>query len=179
MWDSIVGWEMWEGVGTGVAWTVTLCLMAAGLLGCVVPALPGHLFILIGAIAHRLMLGREGSGLEWWSFLVLVLLMAISQAFEIASGAAGTRWFGGTRWGALGAFIGGIAGLFFFPVGLVAGPLAGAFVAEMIFAKKDPKFAASSGVGSVVGTLAGIAMKIVIAVLMLVWFFLDVWVIGK
>lgn len=178
MWDAIIGWEMWDGVGTGAAWVVTICLMASGLIGCVLPILPGHLILLIGAIAHRLMLGREGSGLEWWSFVVIVVLIAISQALEIASGAAGTKWFGGTKWGALGAFAGGIVGLFFLPVGLLLGPLAGAFAAEMLFAKKDPRFATSSGVGSVVGTLAGMVGKIVFGLLIVIWFFCDVFWIG-
>lgn len=168
---------MWDDVGTGAAWVVTICLMVAGLVGCVLPILPGHLIILIGALAHRLMLGREGSGLEWWSFAVLVILMAASQAFEFASGAAGSRWFGGTKWGALGAFVGSIVGLFFLPFGLLLGPLLGAFAAEMLFAKKRPKFAASSGIGSVVGTLAGMGMKIVVGLLMVGWFFVDVFAI--
>lgn len=178
MWDTIVGLDMWGGVGTGVAWIVTSCLLAAGLIGCVVPVLPGHVILLIGAFAHWLML-RDASGVEWWTFAVLILLAVLSQTFEIASGAAGTRWFGGTRWGVLGAFIGSIAGLFFLPFGLLVGPLAGAFVAEMAFARKNPKFAASSGVGSVVGTLAGMAVKIVVGVLMIVWFLIDVFWIGR
>jgi uncharacterized protein YqgC (DUF456 family) len=106
---------------------------------------------------------------------VLILLMAISQAFEFASGAAGARWFGGTRWGALGAFAGSIVGMFFLPFGLLLGPLIGAFAAEILVAKKKPKLAASSGVGSVVGTIAGMAMKIVIGLLMIGWFFADVF----
>lgn len=177
MWDAITGWELWGGVGSGIAWTVTICLMIAGLVGCILPILPGHLIILIGAVAHRLMLGREGSGLEWWSFLVLVLLLAASQAFEIASGAAGSRWFGGTRWGAIGAFVGSLVGLFFLPFGLLLGPLIGAFAAEMLFAKKQPKFAASSGVGSVVGTIAGMVVKVIVGVLMIIWFVVDaLWI---
>ena len=178
MWDSILAWEMWGSVGAGAAWVVTVCLLIAGLVGCVLPILPGHLIILIGALAHWFMRGKD-SGLEWWSFVILVLLMAGSQAFEFASGAAGSRWFGGTKWGALGAFIGSIVGLFFLPFGLLLGPLMGAFVAEILVAKKKPKFAASSGVGSVVGTIAGMAMKIVVGVLMIAWFFVDVFWIGK
>lgn len=161
-----------------MAWLITSCLIIAGLVGCILPILPGHLIILIGAIAHRLMLG-EDSGLRWWSFLVLILLMAISQVFEIISGAAGTKWFGGTRWGAGGALVGSIVGLFFLPFGLLLGPLIGAFAFEMAFARKDTKPAAISGVGSVVGTLAGMGFKILVGVLMIVWFFLDVFLIGK
>ncbi len=178
MWESIQSSGMWQGAGTGMAWLVTICLMLAGLAGCVLPVLPGHLILLIAAIAHRLMLGAE-SGLQWWSFLILVVLMAISQVFEMISGAAGTKWFGGSRWGALGALAGSIAGLFFLPLGLLLGPLIGAFVGEIAFAKKHPHPAAISGVGSVVGTLAGMAFKIVVGLMMIGWFFLDVFLIGQ
>jgi uncharacterized protein len=168
----------WAGVGTGAAWTVTLLLFAVGLAGCVIPALPGHLFILIGGVSHRLMLGPEGSGLQWWSFLVLGLLMAASQTFEFLSGAAGAKWFGGTRWGAAGALVGSIVGLFFFPLGLLVGPLAGAVFFEMAFARQQTRPALTSGVGSVVGTLAGMGFKMVVALAMILWFFLDVFFIG-
>lgn len=177
MWEAIQSSGAWQGAGTGVAWLVTVCLLLAGLIGCVLPVLPGHLILLIAAIAHRLMLGAE-SGLQWWSFIILVILMAISQAFEMISGAAGTKWFGGTRWGALGAIVGSIVGMFFLPFGLLLGPLIGAFVGEIAFAKKQTHHAAISGVGSVVGTLAGMGFKIVIGVLMIGWFFLDVFLIG-
>ena len=117
----------------------------AGAVGCVLPVLPGHLIILMAAVAHRLMLGADGSGLEWWSFVVLVALLAISQTLEVLSGAAGTRWFGGTRWGAFGALAGGIAGIFFMPFGLLVGPLLGAFICEIAFAKKETRPAVISG----------------------------------
>ena len=153
-------------------------MLLAGAIGCVLPMLPGHLIILIATIGHRLMLG-EAAGLRWWSFVILIALMAISQTFEILSGAAGSKWFGGTRWGAAGALLGTIIGLFFLPFGLLLGPLIGAFVGEIAFARKHPHHAAISGVGSVVGTLAGMAVKMVVGAVMIGWFFLDVFLIGK
>lgn len=158
-------------------WIVTLSLLIVGLIGCVLPALPGHLFILLAAIGYRLMEGAD-AGLAWWSFLILILLMAISQTLEIVGGSLGARWFGGSKWGAIGALAGGIAGIFFLPFGLLLGPLIGAFSFEMAFAKKKPRESAVSGVGSVVGTLAGMAVNVVIGLMMILWFFLDIWVIG-
>jgi len=178
MWETIQSWEAWGGVGTGVAWLVTGCLLVAGLVGCVLPVLPGHLILLVAAVAHRLMLGAEDSGLRWWSFLVLVVLMAGSQLFEMVSGAAGTRWFGGSRWGALGALVGTVVGLFFLPFGLLLGPLVGAFVREVALERKETSPAVVSGVGSVVGTLAGLVVKAAVGLLMVLWFFLDVFLIG-
>ena len=169
---------MWETILSNGGWVVTICLLLAGAIGCVLPMLPGHLIILIATIGHRLMLG-EAAGLRWWSFVILIALMAISQTFEILSGAAGSKWFGGTRWGAAGALLGTVVGLFFLPFGLLLGPLIGAFVGEIAFARKHPHHAAISGVGSVVGTLAGMAIKMVVGAVMISWFFLDVFLIEK
>lgn len=158
-------------------WIVTLGLLIAGLVGCVIPIIPGHLLILAAAIGYRLMLGPD-AGLAWWSFAVLILLLAISQIFEILSGSLGSKWFGGSKWGAVGALLGGIVGLFFMPFGLLLGPLAGAFSFELAFGRKTSRQSAVSGVGSVVGTIAGMGIKIIVGISMVIWFFLDIWVIG-
>ncbi len=161
-------------LGTGVAWLVTGCLLVAGFLGTIIPFLPGHLIIFFAAVAHWLML-REESGVEWWTFAVLVVLLIISQVFEFLSGAMGSRWFGGSRWGAGGALLGGIVGMFFLPFGLILGPLVGAMVFEFAFAKKEVRESTVSGVGSVLGTVAGLMVKIIVGVTMIVWFVADVF----
>ena len=152
-------------------------LLIAGAIGCFIPVLPGHLILFIAAVAHRLMLGKD-SGLVWWSFLILGALMAVSQVMEMVSGAAGTKWFGGTRWGAFGAIAGGIVGMFFMPFGLIVGPLAGAVACELAFARQETREALRSGVGSVVGTIAGLGIKLGIGAAMVVWFFADVFWVG-
>lgn len=178
VWESIQTSAIWGGVGIGVAWLVTASLLVSGLIGCVLPVLPGHLILFMAAVAHRLMLGAEGSGLVWWSFVILGALMALSQTLEMLSGAAGTKWFGGSRWGALGALAGGVVGMFFMPVGLLVGPLVGAMAGEIAVARKTARPAVISGVGSVVGTLAGMGIKLAIGAVMIAWFFLDVFLIG-
>ncbi|MBT8043369.1 MAG: DUF456 domain-containing protein [Verrucomicrobiae bacterium] len=163
-------------IGSVVAWVVTICLLIVGFAGTLVPFLPGHLILFFAAFAHWLML-REDSGVEWWTFVVLGLLLTLSQVFEFMSGAVGTRWFGGTRWGAAGALIGGIVGMFFMPFGLILGPLIGSMLCEFVFAKKEVRPATVSGVGSVLGTVAGLVVKVVVGVLMIIWFVVDViWI---
>jgi hypothetical protein len=178
VWESIMASPVWGSVGVGAAWLVTVCLLLAGVVGCVLPILPGHLIIFMAAVAHRLLLGAADSGLQWWSFVVLGVLMAISQTLEMVSGAAGAKWFGGTRWGALGALLGALVGMFFMPFGLLVGPLLGALVGELGLARQEARPAVISGVGSVVGTLAGMGIKLAIGLVMIVWFFLDVLLIG-
>ena len=168
----------WGSVGVGAAWLVTGCLLAAGTVGCVLPVLPGHWILLLAAVGHRLMLGAAGSGLHWWSFVVLGLLVALAQVLELLSGAAGAKWFGGSRWGVLGALVGALVGMFFLPFGLLLGPLLGALVAELGLARKETRPAVIAGVGSVVGTVAGIGIKMFLGALMILWFLLDVFLIG-
>ena len=168
--------ELLPTLGTGVAWLVTACLLIAGFIGTLIPFLPGHLIIFIAAIAHWLML-RDDSGVEWWTFTVLAVLLIVSQVLEFLSGAMGARWFGGSKWGAGGALLGGIVGMFFMPFGLILGPLIGAMVFEFSFAKKEVKESTISGVGSVLGTVAGLIIKAIVGVMMIVWFVVDViWI---
>lgn len=181
MWESITDWGGWYGLSIGGAWVATGLLLVVGFAGCFIPVIPGHLMILLAAVSHRLtlgwLLGRD-SGVEWWTFVVLGVLLAIGQAFDLLSGAAGAKWFGGTKWGAAGAMVGGIAGMFFMPFGLVVGPLVGAYAFEAIFAKQETRPAVVSGVGSAVGTLASLVVKVIIGVLMIGWLLADIWWIG-
>jgi uncharacterized protein YqgC (DUF456 family) len=50
MLEAIQASPIWGDVGTGAAWFVTICLLLAGAVGCVLPILPGHLIILIGVL---------------------------------------------------------------------------------------------------------------------------------
>lgn len=177
VWESITEWVNADGVGTATGWAVTVILLLIGVAGCIIPFLPGHLVIFFAAIGHRLMFG-ENSGVEWWTFVVLGILLAASQAFEWVSGALGVRWFGGTKWGALGAIVGGVLGLFFLPFGLVLGPLVGAYLFETHFAKQESRPAMTSGVGSAVGVLSSLVVKVIVGVMMIGWFLVDVFFVG-
>lgn len=165
---------MMEFLENSGAWIVTILLLVCGIAGCIVPVIPGHLLILAGAVCFRLMKGVD-AGIAWWGFVILVAIMAVSQAVEIMSGSLGSKWFGGSRWGGVGAILGSIVGLFFFPVGLLVGPLLGAFVFEMLFARKQTRDSVVSGVGSVVGTVAGMGFKLAAGAVMIAWFFADVF----
>ena len=176
MWEAIAGWGGWNEVGAAGAWLVTLCLLIIGLAGSILPVIPGHLLILMAAVFHWFVF-REGSGVEWWTFAVLIALLAVSQIYEFVSGAAGSRWFGGTKWGAAGAIIGAIVGIFFMPFGLILGPLLGAYAFEMLFSKQGPREAMVSGLGSAAGALSSLVVKVIVALVMIAWFLADVFFI--
>ena len=77
----------------------------------------------------------------------------------------GTKQFGGTKWGVVGSTIGVFAGLFFGPVGVIAGPLVGAVLGELLGGKQVAE-AIRAGWGSFVGLLFGTILKLICCGLM-------------
>jgi len=71
----------------------------------------------------------------------------------------GAKKWGGSRMGAIGAVIGLLAGLFFPPVGIIAGPFLGAVTFELLAGRKANS-ALRSGFGSFIGFLLGTGMKL-------------------
>ena len=153
---------------TTLWWTLTLLLMLVGLVGTVVPLLPGTTVILAAAIGHHLLLGEEHS-VGWWTIAGLALLTALSFVVDFFSGAMGAKYFGASRWGAIGGILGAVVGLFFGLIGLFVGPLIGALVGEMLGGRGILP-AGKSGWGTFLGTTAGIISKLLIGVLMIAWF---------
>lgn len=153
---------------TTLWWTLTLLLMFVGLVGTVVPLLPGTTVILAAAIGHHLLLG-EAHSVGWWTIAGLAALTVLSFIVDFVSGAMGAKYFGASRWGAIGGILGAIVGLFFGIIGLFIGPLIGALVGELL-GGRGVLPAGKSGWGTFLGTTAGIISKVLIGVLMIAWF---------
>ena len=153
-------------------WSTVLLLMAAGLIGTVLPIFPGTTVILAAAILHRLMLGPAKS-IGWWSIAVLVALTLASYALDFAGSWYGARRVGATRWGVAGAVAGVIIGLFFGLPGLLLGPIIGTFAGEIVGGKRLVA-AGRAGWGALLGNLAGTLAKLLLALAMVCWFLVAV-----
>jgi uncharacterized protein len=149
-------------------WLLVVVLFAIGLIGTLLPIVPGAIIILAAAVLHQIMLGSEKS-LGWWNIVALILLTLLSYALEFAGGYFGAKRFGATRWGAFGAMIGAIVGLFFPFPGLIVGPIAGAIAGEFVAGKRLVS-AGRAGWGTLLGNLAGMVGKLTIALVMVSWF---------
>ena len=153
-------------------WVITIILFAVGLLGTVLPFVPGTTVILAAAIIHRIMLGADKS-VGWWLIGILVLLTLLSYGLDFLGGYFGAKYFGATRWGTFGAVVGAIVGLFFGIIGLFVGPVIGALIGEFIAGKKMVD-AGRAGWGSLLGNLGGMFAKLTIALIMIVIFVMSV-----
>ncbi|MHA3774192.1 DUF456 domain-containing protein [Verrucomicrobiota bacterium sgz303538] len=160
-----------------VWWTLTILLMLVGLAGTVLPLLPGTTIILAAAVLHHLLLPANQT-VSWWTIGVLALLTVISYVVDFVSGTVGAKWFGATRWGAIGGFVGAIVGLFFGIIGVFVGPLVGVLLGELL-GGKGLLPAGKSTWGTLLGTTAGIVLRFVIAAIMIGWFLLAALGFGK
>jgi len=142
--------------------------MLLGLVGTVVPMIPGAVLIFAGAVLHRLTLGPEQS-VGWGTLVGLLVLVFLSYGVELLGGTVGARYFGATRWGMIGGILGGIIGLFFSLPGLILGPLLGVLLGELVGGQKLLP-AAKSTWGTIIGTAAGAVVKLVLASAMIGWF---------
>lgn len=152
-------------------WFLTGSLLLVGLIGSVAPILPGPLLIFIAGIVHSVLLPSEG--MSWQGILILCLLLVLAYFVDLAAGAMGARWFGASRWGIVGVFMGGIVGLFFAPIGFIVGPLLGGFVFEVLFAKKRMVPAVKSTWGSLLGTGVGLIVRVFVSLLMILTVLVD------
>lgn len=142
---------------------VVVALMVAGLVGSVVPFVPGPPLILLGALIFAIATDFQPVG--WWQLAILAGLTLCSYALEQLSSAFGARKLGGSRYAALGALVGGIVGIFFGLPGVILGPILGAIGLELLH-RKDLGAGLKSGAGAVVGMLLGVVAKLSLAVVM-------------
>ena len=162
----------------GVKWVIVIVLLVVGFLGSFVPVIPGTTLIFCGVILYYFFMGMESSGLRWPGLVMIGIFYILSIVLDWFSGALGAKWFGSSKWGVVGAIVGGIVGLFFNLPGLIIGPIAGVFIFEIIFGKREIKQASNSTIGTVLGGLAGMLARVILAFGMVLWFVSDVFVVN-
>jgi uncharacterized protein len=147
-----------------IAWCLTVLLMTAGLVGVVLPLIPGTTLILLAALLHKLLVPGI---ISWWTFAGIVALWGLSIVADLGGVVLGTRWFGGSKWGMAGASGGALVGVFFSLPALILGTILGAVAAEKIFAKKTDRAALKAGVGAATGFVISTVARLVCAFAMI------------
>ena len=133
-----------------------IIFMILGIIGCLVPVLPGPPLSFLGLILlHLSRFGHFDSS----TLITLGIIAVVVTIMDYVVPVWGTKRFGGSKYGTRGATVGLVIGLFLGPMGIIIGPLIGAFVGEMIF-KDDTRYALRAGFGSLLGFLTGIGLKL-------------------
>lgn len=145
---------------------LTTC-MFAGIVGSIIPSLPGTTIIVAGALIHGFLTDFTPLNMNYQLTLAALALLAWGGQYVIAG--AGSKKFGASKYGAIGAFVGMVVGLFLpIPAGIFVGTFLGAFLFEIVFALKDLKEAFRAGTGALLGAVASLFFEFFIAVAM-VW----------
>lgn len=147
-----------------IGFVLALLLMGAGLVGCVVPGLPGTPLVLGAAVLHRIYFGASSVGNAALALLVGLALLAL--LLDYLASVLGARALGATWRGMVGAIAGLACGLLAGPVGVVIGPFLGATGLEML-SGRDIKQASRAGLGAFLGLLVGGMGKIACCVAMI------------
>jgi uncharacterized protein len=141
-------------------WIAAVVLIAVGVAGTVLPALPGVPLIFAGVLLAAWIDDFQRIGSV--TLTVLGVLTAVGIVIDYVAAATTARRAGASRQGVIGAAVGTLAGIFSGLWGLVFMPLLGAVVGELI-ANKDALTAGRVGVATWVGLLIAAAIKIAIA----------------
>ncbi|HKL18850.1 MAG TPA: DUF456 domain-containing protein [Halalkalibaculum sp.] len=145
-------------------------LILAGLLGSFLPVLPGPPISYVGLLLLQLTSTPPFSVqfLIIWALIVIAIML-----LDNVVPAWGARKYGGSPYGVWGSILGLIAGFFFPPLGIIIGPIVGAFVGEMAGGKTSDQ-ALRAAWGSFVGFLAGTLMKVIASGMMGYYFFMNI-----
>jgi len=148
-------------------WSLTVILLALGLVGSVLPLLPGTTLIFAGVVIHRLLLPAT---LGWSAVAWIGALWLFSIAADFICTVIGARLFGGTRWGMAGATGGAMVGMFFSLPALLLATILGAVAAEKLLARRTHGQALRSGLGAALGFLASTIVRVLCALAMIALF---------
>jgi len=138
-------------------------LVTCGAVACVIPVLPGPLLSFCGLLC----VAATATGPSVVTLLAFGLVTAVVTVLDYVVPAMSAKQFNCSKWGTWGCFIGTLAGVFFFPLGLLLGPFLGAFLGELISGRKTLQ-AAKGGMGAFLGFLSGVVIKLLACLAMIV-----------
>lgn len=154
-----------------IAFVVALGAMLVGVAGTLIPAIPGLPLIWLAMLGYGL--AERFHAMSPVFLLVVLLVVILSQVAEHYARAWGAKRFGAGRAGIWGAVIGSIVGLFFMPIGLLAGPFLGALVGELLTGRST-RDAVRAGWGGLIGSLGSVAVNLMVAIVLVVAFIIRV-----
>lgn len=141
-------------------------LILIGIIGVIVPALPGVILCYIGILLHYFL----GSGtISWILLLIFGILTIFTLVLNYIIPLKTARKYGGSKWGDIGGLVGMLVGFFWIPVpfGFLIGMFAGVFLGEYVQNKKA-KTAFKATKGALIGFLYSTTFSFLVGLSMLV-----------
>jgi uncharacterized protein YqgC (DUF456 family) len=145
-------------------WTLAVMLIIVGIMGVVLPVVPGTVLVFVGLVLGAWADGfsRVGAG----TLVALGVLAAASYGIDVAAVTLGVGRLTASRRAMVGAALGTLCGLAFGLLGVIIGPFAGAVLGELTTDRNLAR-AGRAGMAAWIGFAIGIVVKVSLVFVML------------
>ncbi|MBQ6311223.1 MAG: DUF456 domain-containing protein [Bacteroidales bacterium] len=158
--------------------TLAIFLGIIGIIGCVLPVIPGPPISWAGMlILYFWGNGTDSSGnpMSLRFLLIWLLITIFVTVIDYLVPSYLTKKSGGSTYASRGALAGLLIGLIFFgPLGIILGPMLGAFICELIFAKKTASQSILPALGAFAGFICGTGLKLIASGMMMYYIFVYI-----
>ncbi|CQR48332.1 hypothetical protein BN1058_02699 [Paraliobacillus sp. PM-2] len=157
-----------------IIWMLIIASFILSFVGIIYPIIPSPLVLWIGFFLYYFTFNSDFNWIFWTSMAVLTIILIVSDVF--ANGYFVKR-YGGSKWGERAAGVAVIVGSFIVPpFGILIVPFVVVILIELM-QKRTGKEAIRAAIGSLFGFLGGVAAKVFIQLMMIIWFFvsLAIW----
>lgn len=147
-------------------------LIISGIIGSFMPIIPGPLTSWFGLFSLNLISTVEiDKTLLIITFIIALIIFVLDSLIPIY----GSKYFGATKYGILGASIGLLIGIITpIPFGIIIGPILGALIGELLF-NNDLKKSIKSSMGVLIGFLASTFIKFITSLIYLMIYLVQLW----
>ena len=151
---------------------IVLAVLAGliGIAGSILPGLPGTPVSWVGMLILYIWgsgTNAAGEPMSTSTLLIWGAVVVIVSLIDYVVPMYFTKVTGGSKYAERGALIGLVAGIILTPIGMIAGSFLGAFLAEILYAKKDPTSSLKAAIGSFIEFIAGTGIKTIASVLIM------------
>ena len=152
-----------------VLYLIAGALILIGLIGVVLPALPGLPLMFAGMLVAAW--ADQFQRVPIWVIVILGLMSLAALLIDFLATSLGAKRYGAGKLAIVGAMLGTLAGLFFGIPGLLVGPFVGAMIGELMHGKQLAQ-ASKVGMATWLGLIFGTGLKVAVAIAMLAIFVL-------
>ena len=148
---------------------ISFLLVILGIVGSFIPIIPSPISGWLGLlILHQ----ASSLGAQYY-FLAITFVIAISVfILDYFIPTIGAKKFGGSNAGVIGSTIGLVIGIFLFgPIGILFGSFFGALIGELTVNINNIRIALLAAIGTLIGYLGGVLLKLSVSLFFLVKFF--------
>ena len=151
-----------------VVLVLTFLIMLVGLIGTVLPILPGTIRIFAGAFLYALVDGFQVVG--WPTLVVLGILAAVATTADLWASSIGAKIGGASGWSVVIGLLAGLVGFVIFNLpGAIIGAILGVLLTEVVRVG-DWRQALKAGSGWVVGWILSTVVQLGIGLIMVAIF---------